>query len=308
MITAELLDVTLLAPRLKHPTVFEYFDRLEAGESFMIRNDHDPKPLYYELIAERGPIFTWEYLEKGPEWYRVEIKKNEILPEDPLATIPGKDIAKAQILKEKNVQFGCASEEKDSTLPPVKPRTQNSAPSSFQEQSKWSLEFLCDYIVETHHRFVKERVEPLNDLAQKVAEHHGQTSPLLYRFATMTYHFLQDLLDHQVREEEVLFPMIKKAVAYSKDPSQGGDYEPGILSQPRALLEEEHHIAFTDMDYLKKLSNEYSVPEDACNSRRLVYRLMEEFQEDLLTHLRLEEQVLFPRMIALDEQNLASTK
>ena len=60
------LNVTLLEPRLKHPTIFVRFDELHPGESLTIHNDHDPKPLYYQLLGERGNIFNWEYLEEGP--------------------------------------------------------------------------------------------------------------------------------------------------------------------------------------------------------------------------------------------------
>jgi regulator of cell morphogenesis and NO signaling len=69
------LDVTQIEPRLKHPTIFKYFDALKPGEAFLISNDHDPKPLYYQLLAERGNIFTWDYREKGPQWWKVQIKK-----------------------------------------------------------------------------------------------------------------------------------------------------------------------------------------------------------------------------------------
>ncbi len=54
-----ILNVTLIEPRLKHPTIFERFDELVSGESLTLYNDHDPKPLYYELSAERGEIFKW---------------------------------------------------------------------------------------------------------------------------------------------------------------------------------------------------------------------------------------------------------
>ncbi|HEU0111081.1 MAG TPA: DUF2249 domain-containing protein, partial [Flavisolibacter sp.] len=60
------LNVTLIEPKLKHPTIFRYFDELKPGEAFRILNDHDPKPLYYQMLGERGNVFTWEYLEKGP--------------------------------------------------------------------------------------------------------------------------------------------------------------------------------------------------------------------------------------------------
>ena len=72
-----ILNVTLIEPKLKHPTIFEWFDELVSGESLILHNDHDPKPLYYELSAERGDIFTWQYLEQGPQLWRVKITKKK---------------------------------------------------------------------------------------------------------------------------------------------------------------------------------------------------------------------------------------
>ena len=73
--TENTLDVTVLEPRMKHPTIFNTFDQLHEGESFTILNDHDPKPLYYQLLSERGNIFNWEYLEQGPDTWRVAISR-----------------------------------------------------------------------------------------------------------------------------------------------------------------------------------------------------------------------------------------
>ncbi|RKD20063.1 hemerythrin [Pelobium manganitolerans] len=70
------LDVTQIEPRLKHPTIFERFDILKSGESLILHNDHDPKPLYYQLAGLRGDIFSWEYLEQGPDLFRIKITKN----------------------------------------------------------------------------------------------------------------------------------------------------------------------------------------------------------------------------------------
>lgn len=67
------LDVRLLPPRQKHPTIFATYDALQPGTSFVILNDHDPVPLRYQFMAERGEAFTWRYLEQGPELWRVEI-------------------------------------------------------------------------------------------------------------------------------------------------------------------------------------------------------------------------------------------
>lgn len=67
------LDVRVIPPREKHPTIFRTFDGLAPGEQFVLVNDHNPRPLYYELQAERTGTFTWRPLEEGPEVWRIAI-------------------------------------------------------------------------------------------------------------------------------------------------------------------------------------------------------------------------------------------
>ena len=74
--TEDILDATKLAPQVKHATIFERYDNLKSGESFILHNDHDPKPLYHQLVGLRGEVFTWEYLEQGPVLFRIKITKN----------------------------------------------------------------------------------------------------------------------------------------------------------------------------------------------------------------------------------------
>lgn len=69
------LDVRVIPPREKHPAIFHTFDALEPGESFVLVNDHDPFPLRYQFEAERPGKFGWEYLERGPQVWRVGISK-----------------------------------------------------------------------------------------------------------------------------------------------------------------------------------------------------------------------------------------
>ncbi|WP_445955731.1 DUF2249 domain-containing protein [Yeosuana sp.] len=70
-----ILNATLLHPSIKHATIFARYDELKPGEHFILHNDHDPKPLYYQLVQQKGEVFTWEYLEQGPEWYKIKITK-----------------------------------------------------------------------------------------------------------------------------------------------------------------------------------------------------------------------------------------
>ncbi|HET9027787.1 MAG TPA: DUF2249 domain-containing protein [Trueperaceae bacterium] len=69
------IDVRTIPPRERHPLLFKTFDDLEAGQSFELVNDHDPKPLYYQFQVERSGTVEWEYLEQGPETWRVRIGK-----------------------------------------------------------------------------------------------------------------------------------------------------------------------------------------------------------------------------------------
>jgi uncharacterized protein (DUF2249 family) len=72
---SDILDVRVIPSRQKHPTIFGRFEALAPGQSFILLNDHDPKPLYYQFQAELPGQFEWEYLERGPEEWRVRIGK-----------------------------------------------------------------------------------------------------------------------------------------------------------------------------------------------------------------------------------------
>lgn len=72
---SHIVDVRQIVPRDRHPLIFQTFDGLQPGGSFILVNDHDPKPLYYQFLHERADLFTWEYLEAGPDVWRVQIGK-----------------------------------------------------------------------------------------------------------------------------------------------------------------------------------------------------------------------------------------
>lgn len=76
MIKDNVINVPNIAPHLKHLTIFTCFDALKPGESLIIKNDHDPKPLYFQLVAQRGEIFEWDYLEDGPTQWQIQVTKH----------------------------------------------------------------------------------------------------------------------------------------------------------------------------------------------------------------------------------------
>jgi uncharacterized protein (DUF2249 family) len=71
--TKDTVDVRTIVPRDRHPLIFGTFANLAPGEALLLVNDHDPKPLYYQFQAEYGGEFNWEYVESGPDVWRVRI-------------------------------------------------------------------------------------------------------------------------------------------------------------------------------------------------------------------------------------------
>ncbi|MCW3091828.1 MAG: ric [Ferruginibacter sp.] len=310
-----ILNVTLLEPRQKHPTIFVRFDELEEGESLTIHNDHDPKPLYYQLLGERGNIFTWEYLEQGPETWKVRITKRVTGENDEtLGQIAAKDLRKAKIFKKYGLDFCCGGKQtvkeacaaKGLDVTRVEQELQNAdqyptaRPIPYGD---WSLDFLADYIVNTHHSYVKQTLPDLCTYAAKVARAHGGHHPELLRINQLVQEINAELTAHLVKEEKILFPYIKELVSTgNKLPAMAESF--GTVQAPINLMEAEHELVGKNLAEIRTLSNDYTLPEDACASYSLLYRIMAEFEDDLFLHIHLENNILFPKAQEIEKQSL----
>lgn len=314
-IKENILNVTLLEPKQKHPTIFVRFDELEEGESLTIHNDHDPKPLYYQLLGERGNIFVWEYLEEGPEWWKVKISKRITGESDEtLGEIAAKDLRKAQIFKKYGLDFCCggkktvkeACKEKGLDATKVEQELQQadklpaSRPLPYNE---WELGFLADYIVNTHHGYVKKNLPDIKAYADKVARVHGSRHPELLPIQQLVTEVYNEMMSHMVKEEKILFPYIKELsnAINGNQPPQAAHF--GTVQNPVNMMEMEHELVGKNMEEIRQHSNNYALPEDACASYSLLYRMLDEFEDDLHLHIHLENNILFPKAIELEKKN-----
>jgi regulator of cell morphogenesis and NO signaling len=309
-----ILNVTLLEPRQKHPTIFLRFDELAEGESLTIHNDHDPKPLYYQLLGERGNIFEWQYLEQGPQWWKVKISKRITGESDEtLGQIAANDLRKAQIFKKYGLDFCCggkktvkeACAEKGLDVTKVEQELQQadrlpaSRPLPYNE---WNLDFLADYIVNTHHSYVRKMLPDIVTYAAKVHKVHGDRHPELKQIHELVDEVNAELTGHMVKEERVLFPYVKELVNARSGAGALHASHLGSVQNPINMMEMEHELVGKNLDEIRKLSNNYQLPEDACASYSLLYRMLDEFEEDLHLHIHLENNILFPKAIELEKQ------
>ena len=308
------LNVTLLHPKEKHPTIFARFDELTEGESFIIHNDHDPKPLYYQLLGERGNIFNWEYLEQGPEWWKVRLgKRISGQNEETLGQIAAKDLRKAEIFKKYGLDFCCggkktvkeACAEKDLDVTKIEQELQQADKNPAVRPlpyGDWPLDFLADYIVNTHHSYVKKTLPELKMYAAKVSQVHSDRHPELQLIQQLVAEMNNELLAHMIKEEMVLFPYIKELVKAANSPEKPiSAAHFGTIQNPIRMMEMEHDIAGRIMQEIRQLSNDYTLPPDACASYSLLYRMLEEFENDLHMHIHLENNILFPNAIAMEK-------
>ena len=312
MSTIDSLFVPDLQPALKHPTIFRKFDALEGGQSFVIINDHDPKPLYYQLLAERGNIFSWEYLEQGPEVWKVYIKKNDVIKGETVGQIAAKDIRKAEVFKKLGIDFCCggkkslrqACEEKGLDLVVVESALENinETSKSSENYNRWNPDFLADYIFNKHHQYYYDEAPVIHELLEKVANHHGERFPELLQVYKLYTNLTQELNAHFAKEEKILFPFIKGLVHAKQTGNVEELRDQFSLAGPVKMMETDHDAAGEILAALSEITDHYTPPADACNSFQFLYRKLKELDEDLHQHIHLENNILFPKALALEKE------
>lgn len=143
---------------------------------------------------------------------------------------------------------------------------------------------LVDYIVNKHHRYLKEELPKLSELTFKILRVHGNGHEELFKVHKLFNTLRTELEGHLVKEEEYLFPAIKK---YEID----NDKE-----KVRVLLneiEDEHEGAGNIIKELREVTNHYIAPQDGCGTYQLTYRKLRELEEDTFQHIHLENNILF---------------
>jgi regulator of cell morphogenesis and NO signaling len=159
----------------------------------------------------------------------------------------------------------------------------------------WELGFLCDYIMNTHHKFVLKNLPELVFYTQKIADVHGVHHPELIEVASLFTKINEELLQHLKNEEEVLFPAIKET-----EKNASPEVKATIISEIKRM-QGEHEFAGGAMDKINVLTNNYFIPEDACNTYRVSLKLLEQFEDDLHIHVHLENNILYPKALKLAE-------
>ena len=161
---------------------------------------------------------------------------------------------------------------------------------------------LIDYIIVRHHAYVREVIPHIQQHLAKVVSAHAARHPELPFVESKFSTIAADMSMHMVKEERVLFPYIR---ALAEAVSEGTQPPPdmfGTVQNPIRMMEIEHQEAGDGIEAIRELTNGYEVPADACGTYSMVLRELEAFEKDLHAHVHLENNVLFPKAVELEEK------
>ena len=221
-----------------------------------------------------------------------------------IGDIVTQDFRAAEVFKKAGIDFCCGGSQsleaacRDKKLDVAEieselEKLENSEPGSSHKFNEWKLDFLCDYIVNTHHQTVMKLLPELTFYTQKIAEVHGDNHPELPEIANLFAQVDTELRQHLCNEEEVLFPAIREVLKTNSAESKAT-----IISEITRMTGE-HEFAGGAMDKINELSHSYAVPDDGCNTYRVAYKLLEQFEDDLHIHVHLENNILYPKAMKL---------
>ncbi|MDO5665353.1 MAG: iron-sulfur cluster repair di-iron protein [Bacteroidia bacterium] len=168
----------------------------------------------------------------------------------------------------------------------------------------WPIDLLADYIKKKHHRYVVAKITEITPYLKRVASVHGEAHPELLEIKELFRQTAEELTSHMQKEENVLFPYIIEMV----DKKSKGEklIKPpfGSIENPIKAMHIEHDNEGVRFRKISELSNNYETPADGCNTYRVTYSLLEEFENDLHRHIHLENNILFPAAIEFEKENL----
>ncbi|HTM50309.1 MAG TPA: iron-sulfur cluster repair di-iron protein [Bryobacteraceae bacterium] len=236
---------------------------------------------------------------------------------NPIATqtigeIAARSMAAVRIFEEHGIDYCCGGQrsldevcrEKGIDADALVAETEAAGEAGQESEKDWSsapLKELIDHIVEAHHGYLRREFPHLGRRLASVLQAHGKLhgdtlGPLANVFGSLR----AELEMHMRKEEMILFPFIARAEQSSL---AGLPWTPppfGTVGNPIEVMEHEHDSAGRALEQMRRLTNQYTLPEDACNTYRALYEGLAALERDLHVHIHLENNVLFPRAIAME--------
>jgi regulator of cell morphogenesis and NO signaling len=170
------------------------------------------------------------------------------------------------------------------------------------DYKSWPLDLLADYIEKKHHRYVVEKTAEILPYLDKICRVHGGRHPELIEINEHFNKTAGELAMHMKKEELILFPFVRKLAKAKQEGSNVIAPPFGSVQNPIESMMQEHTNEGDRFRKIEELSNNYTPPQDACNTYGVTLGLLKEFEQDLHLHIHLENNILFPKAIELEKE------
>jgi len=177
--------------------------------------------------------------------------------------------------------------------------------SSELDFNDWDIDFLTDYLVNIHHQYVRKALPQLKDHLDRFADGHKKKFAYLEELQKSVNQFSRTVLVHMDQEEEIIFPYIRQiAHAYHSRASYASLLVRTLRKPVEDIMQHEHDVTSKMLKRWRELTNNYTTPSHACISHQVVFKKMREVDNDIVQHLHLENNYLFPKAISMEKELL----
>ncbi len=174
--------------------------------------------------------------------------------------------------------------------------------------NEWDIDFLADYIVHVHHHYLKKQLPEIKTLLLKFADEHRKKYSYIAELEKTFLRLYNELLPHLQQEEEIIFPYIRQIThAFDSRESYASLLVRTLRKPVEEVMNHEHTSVIRAAKKMRELTHDYTAPAQACVSHKVVFLKLKELDNDLMQHMHLENNILFPRAIEMEKILLSKT-
>jgi regulator of cell morphogenesis and NO signaling len=244
----------------------------------------------------------------------------QISPQSLVLDIVAKDYRAADVFKKYEIEYCCGGKWSLESIclmkgiryseleKELRMATRNLQLPGFPAFDDWSIDFLTSYIVNIHHAYLKKTLPELKLQLEKFVRDHVKKEPHLAELEAQFIQLYHEILPHLQEEEEIIFPYIKQvAHAFHYKDSYASLMVRTLRKPVYKLMGKEHTIVMENLHQFRKWTENYLPPEKACTNHRVIFARLKELDNDLVQHVYLENDLLFPKVLFMEQELLAQS-
>jgi regulator of cell morphogenesis and NO signaling len=241
----------------------------------------------------------------------------KIEPSSYVTDIVTNDYRTAEVFRKFNIDFCCGGKwpldivcqnknlDTEEIISELKKIIQQSASNAALDFDNWEIDFLTDYILNVHHQYLRKALPEIKEQTTKFLDGHRKKYPELEEVESILNRFMKEIPPHIRQEEEIFFPYIKQIYHAYKHRESYAKLLIRTLRKPlEEVMQKEHETTGAGLNKLRTLTNNYTPPENACITHKVTFAKLKELDKDLVQHIHLESNILFPKAIEMEKELL----